>query len=133
MDNNEDNETKTTEKTNSKSPEDVQKKSTKCPENEEKLSKNEMILEDEFYVENLSNEKIVLNNIENILSNENSVKLNSDQIQTKNVLNYSNDIESSLEIDENSQNSSIIADENDQVMMEENAPVNLTPGNYFFP
>ena len=45
-----------------------------------------------------------------------------------NVLNYSNDLETSLKIVENSQSSNI-GDENDHIM-EENVPVNLTPGNY---
>ena len=134
----------------SSSPENVQNKPTKCPENEDKSmiledenkenkstnyteneeKSNAMILEDRDNIENLPNEKMILEvdkNIENF-SNENFVKSNSnDQIQS-NVLNYSNDLETSPKIVGNSQSSNI-GDEKDHVM-EENVPVNLTPGNY---
>ena len=137
-------------KSSSSSPGNAHNKPTKCPENEDKsmiledenkenkstnYSENEeksnaMILEDRDNIENLPNEKMILEvdkNIENF-SNENFVKSNSnDQIQS-NVLNYSNDLETSPKIVENSQSSNI-GDEKDHVM-EENVPVNLTPGNY---
>ena len=135
----------------SSSPEKVQNKPTKCPENEDKsmiledenkenkstnYSENEeksnaMILEDQDNIENLSNEKMMIlevdKNIENF-SNENFVKSNSNNQIQSNVLTYSNDLETSPKIVENSQSSNI-GDEKDHVM-EENVPVNLTPGNY---
>ena len=135
----------------SSSPEKVQNKPTKCPENEDKsmiledenkenkstnYSENEeksnaMILEDQDNIENLSNEKMMTlevdKNIEKF-SNENFVKSNSNNQIQSNVLTYSNDLETSPKIVENSQSSSI-GDEKDHVM-EENVPVNLTPGNY---
>ena len=137
-------------KSSSSSPRNAHNKPTKCPENEDKsmiledenkenkstnYSENEeksnaMILEDRDNIENLPNEKMILEvdkNIENF-SNENFVKSNSnDQIQS-NVLNYSNDLETSPKIVENSQSSNI-GDEKDHVM-EENVSVNLTPGDY---
>ena len=137
-------------KSSSSSPGNAHNKPTKCPENEDKsmiledenkenkstnYSENEeksnaMILEDRDNIENLPNEKMILEvdkNIENF-SNENFVKSNSnDQIQS-NVLTYSNDLETSPKIVENSQSSNV-GDEKDHVM-EENVSVNLTPGDY---
>ena len=134
-------------KNKSSSPENIKNKPTKCPENEEKSmiledenvekksincseKSNAMILEDGDNIENLSNEKMILEvdkSVE-IFSNENFVKSNSNDQIHSNVLNYSNDLETSLKIVENSQSSNI-GDENDHIM-EENVPVNLTPGNY---